>query len=168
MTSRFALAPMDTLLRVFTWIALAIPVGIGVAALRTPLPVRPILLGTVVLMAAIYVFVWVYLRPTTFVVGPDGLELVWPVRRRTVPASAIVRARVLTKAQLREELGRIMRIGAGGLGGGFGLARTARGLVELWVSRVDWMVYVECEGRRGLLLTPADPDRFVADLARVR
>jgi PH (Pleckstrin Homology) domain-containing protein len=166
-TTRFRLASMDMLLSVFTWIVLAIPVVIGFAGWSSPVPIRPILLGTVVFMVAIYAFVWLWMRPKEIVVSPDGLELVWPVRRRTIPASAIVRARILDRAQLREELGRMMRIGAGGLWGGFGLARTSRGTLELWVSRVDWMVYVECEGRRGLLLTPDEPERFVAEVTKL-
>jgi len=165
-TTRYGLAAMDTLLRVFTWIALAIPVVIGTAGLRAPWPASTVLLASTVFMIAIYVFVWLWMRPTEFVVSPDGLELVWPVRRRSIPASAIVRARVLAKAQLRSELGRMMRIGAGGLWGGFGLARTSRGTLELWVSRVDWMVYVECHDRRGLLLSPDDPEGFCAEVAK--
>lgn len=155
---------MDGLLRVLTWVCVAIPLVIGLSAIRTPMPVRTILFGAAGLMFAMYVFIWLWLRPTAFVVEPDGLAIEWPVRRRRIDAAAVVGARVLDREQLRRELGRILRIGAGGLGGGFGLARTARGLVELWVSRTDWMVFVECTGRRSLLITPEDPERFVSDL----
>lgn len=166
MVTRYPLAPMDGLIRVLTWICVAIPLVVGLAAIRAPAPARAILFGVAGAMLAMYAFIWLWMRPTGFVVAPDGLVIDWPVRRRRIEAAAVTAARILDRDQLRSELGRIVRIGAGGLGGGFGLARTAHGLVELWVSRTDWMVLVECTGRRSLLITPADPERFVSELAR--
>ncbi|HEX8107090.1 MAG TPA: hypothetical protein VF516_05140, partial [Kofleriaceae bacterium] len=148
MVTRYPLAPMDSLLRVLTWICVAIPLVVGLAAIRAPAPARAILFGVAGAMLAIYAFIWLWMRPTAFVVVPDGLVIDWPVHRRRIETAAVTAARILGRDQLCRELGRIVRIGAGGLGGGFGLARTARGLVELWVSRTDWMVLVECTGRR--------------------
>jgi len=165
MTSRYPLAPMDTLIRVMTLICYAIPLVLLAAGWRAPSPVRAILLVVVGLLVVMYAFVWLWLRPRAFVVTPDALEIEWPLRRRAIPRSAITSARVLTRDQLRAELGRMMRIGAGGLWGGFGLASTGQGMHELWISRVDRIVVVGCEGRRPLLVTPDDCDRFVADLA---
>lgn len=164
MISRYRLAPMDTLLRVMTWVCYAIPLILLASALSVPPPVREVLFAVVALVVALYVGVWFLMRPRAFVITPDTLEIEWPVRRRSIPRSAIVSARVLTKDQLREELGRIMRIGAGGLWGGFGLATTSKGMHELWVSRVDRMVLIGCEGRRSLLVTPEDAERFIAEL----
>lgn len=166
MVTRYPIAPMDGLLRVLTSICVAIPLVVGLAAIRAPAPARAILFGVAGAMLAMYAFIWLWMRPTAFVVAPDGLVIEWPVRRRRIEAAAVTAARILDRAQLRRELGRIVRIGAGGLGGGFGLAGTARGLVELWVSRTDWMVLVECTGRRSLLITPEDPERFVTELPR--
>ena len=164
MVTRYPLAPMDGMLRALTWICVAIPVVLGLAAARMPMPVRTILFGVAGVTAAVYVFIWLWMRPTAFVIDPEGLVIEWPLRRRRVDAAAVAAARILDRVQLRSELGRMMRIGAGGLGGGFGLASTARGLVELWVSRTDWMVFVECTGRRSLLITPEAPEGFVREL----
>jgi len=166
MVTRYPLAQMDGLLRVMTWICIAIPVMLLLVAIQVPMPVRLVLLSATAFTAVIYVFIWLWLRPTAFVVEPDALTIEWPVRRRRIAASAITGVRVLDRQQLRGELGRVLRIGAGGLGGGFGLASTSRGLVELWVSRTDWMVLVECTGRRSLLVTPDDPDEFTRALSR--
>jgi len=166
MVTRYALAPMDRLLRALTWFCLAAPVILGFAASQAPAPFRTILFGTVGLMFTMYVVIWLVMRPTAFVVAPDGLVIEWPVRRRLIEAAAITGARVIDANERRRELGRVVRVGAGGLGGGFGLARTSRGMLELWVSRTDWMVLVECRGRRSLLLTPEDPEQFVRALLR--
>ncbi len=155
---------MDTLLRVMTWICYAIPLIMLASALATPYPIRALLLGVAALIVVMYAAVWFLMRPRAFVITPDALEIEWPLRRRSISRSTIVSARILTKDQLREELGRIMRIGAGGLWGGFGLATTAKGMHELWVSRVDQMVVIGCEGRRSLLVTPEDAERFIAEL----
>lgn len=157
---------MDSLLRVLTWICLAVPVVLAIAAMQAPLPARTALFAVTGAMVVTYAAVWFAMRPKEFVVESDGLTIQWPVRRRRIDRAAITAARVLDRPQLRQELGRILRIGAGGLGGGFGWASTARGVVELWVSRTDWMVLVECTGRRSLLITPEDPERFVAELVR--
>ena len=166
MMTRYSLAPMDTLIRVLTWVCYAIPLVMGVAAWRAPEPVHAILLGTAGFLVELYVVVYLWFRPRAFTITPETLELEWPARRRSIERSAIVSARVLSRDQLREELGRLVRIGAGGLWGGFGLARTSQGLHELWISRVDPIVWIRCEGRRSLLVTPEDPERFVAELQR--
>lgn len=163
--SRFSLAPMDTLLRVFTLICYAIPLAFAGVALRAPAPISTLMFGVGAFVVALYAVVWCWFRPRAFTITPGGLEIEWPMRRRSIPASAIASARILTKHELREELGAIVRIGAGGLWGGFGLARTRRGTHELWVSRVDWMLWIQCEGHRSLLITPEEPQQFARELA---
>src|SRR5262249_13219822 len=78
-------------------------------------------------------------------------------------------ATVLAKGDTRRELGFGMRIGAGGLWGGFRwLWTTRRGLLDLYVSRETDVVLVELDPRAGrsLLLTPERPEAFVAPLQR--
>jgi len=164
MQTRFPLAPMDPTMRIMTLICYAIPAIIGGLAVAAPGAVRPIMLGTTAVIVGLYAAVWFWFRPREFVLDADGLELVWPARRRRILAQSIVGARVVDLAQLRRELRYLLRIGAGGLWGGFGLAKTARGTLELWVSRTSQIVWIECEGRRSLLITPADPERFVREL----
>jgi hypothetical protein len=165
MSARFALAPMNALIWVTTAIVLALPPVFAVVAVDTPPPVQAILLVTAAVLVAMYGVVYLWFRPREFVVGPDGLDLVWPMRQRRIPRSAIVGVRVVDWRELTRELGYVMRFGAGGLWGGFGLALTAKGKLELWVSRTDRIVWIQCEGRRSLLITPSDPERFARALA---
>jgi hypothetical protein len=74
-------------------------------------------------------------------------------------------ARVLSGREFRDRVGFAMRIGAGGLWGGFGWLWTSRrGIVEFYVSRLDGYVLLErCSGRP-LLFTPADPEGMVEAL----
>lgn len=166
MVSRFRLAPMSAAIWVLTLVCLAIPPALAVAAVRAPRPVHGILIGVALVTLGLYALIGLAFRPTSFVIEPDALVLNWPLRTRRIERSCIVRARVCSFAELRAELGYVLRVGAGGLWGGFGRAKTARGMLELWVSRTDRIVYVECTGRRSLLITPAEPERFAAELGQ--
>ncbi|MCU0242247.1 MAG: PH domain-containing protein, partial [Vicinamibacteria bacterium] len=59
-----------------------------------------------------------------------------------------------------------MRIGAGGLWGGFGLLKTSRVTFSMWLSRTDRFVLVSLRDTRPLLITPENPERFIAALRR--
>jgi len=54
--------------------------------------------------------------------------------------------------------------GRRGLWGGFGLLVTSRESFATYVSRTDRFVLVRLRAERSLLLTPAEPERFVAAL----
>jgi hypothetical protein len=161
MRSRFRLAPMSSAMMILTAICLAIPIVFAVQVWFVPPLIRIVFGSLAAVMVVLYAAIWLWMRPSAFVVGPDELELVWPMRRRTIARGDIIRVRKLAVADLKRELGYMLRIGAGGLWGGFGLARTALGTMELWISRTDWIVWVECRDRRSLLVTPDEPDRFV-------
>ena len=114
--------------------------------------------GTVLLFVA----VWLYSRPTEFLLSPTSLDIVFPIRtlRRTRDAS--FGARRVTAKELRKDFGFCLRIGVGGLWGTFGWLWTSRaGLVDVFVSRTDGLVLVTSREARPLLITPADPDAFV-------
>ena len=100
-------------------------------------------------------------RPMRFELEGDQLRIVWPVRSRSISTRAVLRARVLTSAEFRREFGYGMRIGTGGLWGGFGLLKTRRETFSMWISRLDRMVLVELRGARPLLITPDRPEEFV-------
>jgi len=57
-----------------------------------------------------------------------------------------------------------MRIGVGGLWGGFGWLYTSKGLLDFYASRTDRLVLVRLRARRPLLVTPETEERFVAAL----
>ena len=158
----FRLAPMSPSILVLTGVLLALPLAfLGLAALLTPL-----LLGPAVFILAIYAWIWLRYRPTAFVVHPGILEVTWPLRRREIPRDDISAVRVIDRQTLRREAGWGVRVGAGGLFGGFGyLWTTNRGLVRMYVSRTDRFVWIERKSDRPWLITPDQPDAFVRAMA---
>lgn len=159
----FELAPMSGLMRALTVFLLALPAVLALAAVAAgqPLP----LLAVAALMALVYVAVWLWWRPTRFELSEEAFGIVFPARRKSTPRSAIVGARPFTVSSVRSELGFPLRIGVGGLWGGFGwLWTTRRGLVEFYVSRTDGLVFIERRGAYPLLITPADPDELLRAL----
>ena len=166
MATSFRLAPMTRDVQVLTWVALAVPLVLLAAAATSAPPVRAVLVAAVGCTALLYAAVWLAWRPVRFEVAGDALRLVWPVRARSIPRRVITRARTLTGPQLRDEYGLGLRIGVGGLWGGFGLLKTRATTFSMWISRTDRLVVVDVTGERPLLLTPDDPDRFVDALSR--
>jgi hypothetical protein len=164
MRTAFPLAPMTTDLRVLTWIAFTLPAGLACATIAAPATTRPMLLAISALLATTYASVWFAWRPTRFEIDPDALRIVWPTRSRTIPRSTIGAVRVVPGDVLRREYGAGVRIGAGGLWGGFGLLKTRSKTFSMWISRTDRLVVVELRDARPLLVTPDDPERFVAAL----
>jgi len=119
-----------------------------------------------VLLILIYAWVWLRFRPSRFIVTSDALEVFWPLKYRQIPRSEISSVRQINKEQLLQETGKGIRVGAGGLWGGFGwLWSEKRGIVQMYVSRADGLVWIERTGKRAWLITPEDPERFVRALS---
>ncbi|HTS53542.1 MAG TPA: PH domain-containing protein [Burkholderiales bacterium] len=119
-----------------------------------------------VLLVALYVWVWLRFRPTLFIVHPEALEVIWPLKRRRMRREEISGVRLVDKRDLRREIGWGMRVGAGGLWGGFGWLWTARrGIVQMYVSRTDGFVWIERVDQRPWLITPEHPEAFVRALS---
>jgi len=116
-------------------------------------------------IAVVFVFVWVYYRPTGFDVAEWGLTIRWPGRSKLYAREDITGVRTVTKG----EVGRPWRLwGAGGLWGLFGLCRSKHiHRFDAFISRGDGWVLIELADARPLLITPADPDRFVEALRAV-
>jgi len=157
----FPLARMDFLIRLLTLALLVLPpLFLAIALLGN----RMLLVPTA-LLTAIYVWIALWFRPTRFVVGPGAVEIVWPLRRRAIPRDDIAAVRLLDKHALQREVGRSMRVGAGGLGGGFGWLWTQkRGVVRMYISRTDGLVWIERRSERPWLVTPEKPEAFVRAL----
>ncbi|HEY7142119.1 MAG TPA: PH domain-containing protein [Methylomirabilota bacterium] len=158
---------MSTDIRVLTGIALALPLVLAVGGGLGRGPARGILLGVTALVLVLYASVWLLWRPTAFEVDAAGLRILWPLRARGIPAREIGETVVLSREAFRREFGWGMRIGAGGLWGGFGWLYTSKGLLGLYVSRTDRVVLVRLRTGRPLLVTPEGDDRFVAALRAV-
>jgi hypothetical protein len=113
-------------------------------------------------VTAIYAWIWLRFRPTHFVVREQAFEVMWPLKHRVIPRNSISNVRLLDRDTLKQEIGWGMRVGAGGLGGGFGWLWTKRrGVVQMYVSRTDRFVWIDCKHGRPWLITPEHPDDFV-------
>ena len=158
----FRLAPMSPLIRVLTLVLLALPPALAVISISdTPLLAVPALV-----LAAIYAWIWLRFRPSRFVVHSQVLEVIWPLKRRELSCDEISNVRLIDGQTLRTETGWAMRIGAGGLWGGFGWLWTKRkGMVQMLVSRTDGFVWIDRKAARPWLITPENPEDFVRALS---
>lgn len=157
---------MSRLILGLTMALIVLPPAAFFAAARQVPDARPILvLGGLVTL--LYVWTWLYARPSAFVITQEGLEIIWPLRRRMIRKSDIISAATIDRAVLRQEFGRLLRVGSGGLFGAFGLAWSSKGKhLGLYVSRHrDGFVVVRCRKTRSLLITPERPDAFLRALA---
>ena len=157
----FRLAPMSAPVWALTSLVLILPPAFLVASIvwRTHLALPGIIL------VILYAWVWVRFRPSRFVVAREGLRVVWPLKHTTIPRSEIMDVRLLDAHVLRREIGWGVRIGVGGLWGGFGWLWTKRhGIVQMYISRTDRFVWIERGDARAWLITPIDPEAFVRAL----
>jgi hypothetical protein len=93
--------------------------------------------------------------------------VIWPLKCRHIHRESIVSARAIDRQELKREIGWGMRVGAGGIWGGFGWLWTKRrGVVQMYISRTDSFVWIERTGGRPWLLTPEEPEEFVRALSR--
>jgi hypothetical protein len=158
----FPLAPMSPMILTLTLGLFLLPL----AFLATAAYGRSAAAVPGVLLAALYSWVWLRFRPSRFIVSPAALEVIWPLKRRRIPRRDIASVRLVDNAELRREIGWGMRVGAGGLWGGFGWLWTRRrGIVQMYISRTDGFVWVERIGDRPWLITPAEPENFVRALS---
>jgi hypothetical protein len=129
----FRLAPMCPLVRGLTLMMAALPVAFLIAGAVGP---RALYVPALLLLLT-YAWVWARFRPSAFVVHPDSLEVIWPLKHRRIGREGILAVRLVGRQELRREIGWGMRVGAGGLWGGFGWLWTSRrGIVQLYVSRL--------------------------------
>ena len=158
----FRLARMDFLIRLLTLALLVLPVMfLAIALVGSRLVLIP-----AALLVVIYVWIVLWFRPTCFVVQPRTLDIVWPLRQRQISRDDIAAVRLMDKHELEREVGRSMRVGAGGFGGGFGWLWTEkRGVVRMYISRTDGLVWIERRSDRPWLITPERPDTFVRALS---
>jgi len=158
----FRLARMSPLILTLTLGLLAVPLAFLASAAFG----KKLLVGPAVFVLAIYSWVWLRFRPTLFVVRPGVLEVVWPLKRRQIRREDISDVRLVDRRDLRRELGWCMRVGAGGLWGGFGWLWTRRrGIVQMYISRTDGLVWIERASDRPWLITPEQPEAFVRALS---
>lgn len=162
---RYALAPMNGLIRGLTGFLLLLPAAFVVLGALFGGPGAAVLFYTGVAMAVLYVGVYLYSRPRCFEIDDQALTIVWPIRRRRIPRSSLRTVSTLSVDELKSRFGLALRVGVGGLWGMFGWLWTSKeGRLDVYVSRTDGWVIAEIEGHRPLLISPERPDEFVAVL----
>ena len=150
----YPLAPMSRFIAVLTGVLLLIPVLLLATGL--------VLIG--VLVALLYLWAWLWMRPRHFELTEDALIIAWPTRSRRIARQDIRGARTIVAKDFRAQYGLAARIGIGGLWGGFGLLWTRPQTFDMYISRTDGLVILELSGARPLLITPERPEQFVRDL----
>ncbi len=157
MIESFEIAPMDRTIRTITYILLILPITVLVVSLT--------FIKLMVILAAFllvfYAWIWIWFRPTRFEVTPDALTIVWPVRTRRLERADITGVELITRAELRQRIGWSIRVGSGGLWGGFGWLYTSRGWVRMYISRIDRVVWFETAQGMPWIITPDQPEAFV-------
>ena len=161
MSRSFALAPMSPLIKGITmglWLLPLVFIGVAIAS-------RQKLFGIVALLLILmYGGVWVWCRPSQFVLSPNQLTIVFPGWKRRIPMTDISSFRATSSAGFNQEFGLPVRIGVGGLWGGFGWLWTSRqGLIEFYVSRSQGFVLIDRAQGKTLLITPTDPQRMIEE-----
>ena len=159
MSRSFPLAPMSPLIKGLTIFVLALPLVFVVLALFGHPEIG---IAVFVFLVLLYGAVWLWCRPSSFVVSPDRVELVFPVWRRRIPMDVISDVRMMSSQGFQQKFGWAVRIGVGGLWGGFGWLWTQRrGMIEFYISRGDGFVLIERSQGGPLLITPETPERMV-------
>lgn len=168
----FRIAPMCLMFRITTLGLLALPV---LFVLSAGFGRAPIIVVPTIFLMAIYAWVWLRFRPTQFVVHQDVVEVIWPLKRRQISRDSISDVRIVNLRadvlianlrDLRPQLGWKMRVGCGGLWGGFGWLWTQRrGIVQMYISRFNDLVWIERTAGRPWLISPERPQEFVQALS---
>ncbi len=161
---RFRLATMSGLILWLTVLVLPIPLVLLYAGSRGGL--GALAWVPALFVAGVYLVVWFYMRPSYFELSSSSLDIVWPVRRYSIALSEIENVMQMRGEEFRSRYGLGVRIGAGGLWGGFGLYKTKSVTFRFYISRTDDYVIVRRRSGRPLLITPAEPHRFADALER--
>jgi hypothetical protein len=162
MAKTFRIAPMDPPILWITTLLLMLPLALLVGAIF----VGYILTLSALILIAIYAWVWLRFRPRRFVVDERSFEVIWPMKRRAISRSDISSARLIDRDTMQKEIGSSLRIGAGGLWGGFGWLWTQRrGIVQMYVSRTDYFIWIERASGRPWIVTIDQPENFIRALS---
>lgn len=157
---RYPLAPMSRSILALTILLWLLPLSFLAHFLLTRQPFTGWIALTLLLT---YGAVWAFCRPSRFELSTAGLRIVFPGWTRTISRRDMNPARPITASEFKEDFGLALRIGAGGLWGGFGWLWTSKGgFVEFYVSRTEGMVLLKKKNGNFLLLTPERPEAFAA------
>jgi hypothetical protein len=169
MNYSFKLAPMSPLILALTVALWGLPCIFILWAVFTAGPVRWTTIATVCFLLLLYGMVWVGFRPARFLITADQLKISFPARQRSFPLADLGEVQILSETEFRQKFGWALRIGVGGLWGGFGWLYTGqKGMLEFYISRSDGLVWIERRSGNDLLLTPDQPEHFIQALQENR
>lgn len=169
MNYSFKLAPMSALILSLTIALWGLPFIFLLWAIFTAGSTQKATIAIVLFLLVLYGIIWVGFRPSRFLLTENQLTLIFPARQRSFPLEDLGEAQLLSEAEFRQKFGWALRIGVGGLWGGFGWLYTGqKGMLEFYVSRSDGLVWVERRSGNDLLLTPNQPEHFIQALQELQ
>jgi hypothetical protein len=149
---------MSPVIRGITIGVLLLPLVFGLWAIFSQ-DLLPIILC--LLIIAIYAVVWFWCRPSRFLLRPDSLEILFPLWRRKISLADISGVEAIDQQTFSDRFGTAIRIGVGGLWGGFGWLWTSKqGIIEFYISQLDHFVLIQRLTGKSLLITPENPAEF--------
>ena len=162
----FQLAPMSSLIRGITIFLWLLPLLLGGIAFHFHLFSLAIV---ALLLIVLYGVIWSGCRPSRFLLTPQSFEIIFPLWRRRIPLSDVARISHINGGQFQQQFGWALRIGVGGLWGGFGWLWTSRkGLVEFYISQLSQFILIERYAGHPLLITPTNPNQLISMLKKLR
>ncbi len=154
--------PMSGAIKIITYIIWTVPFLLVYLAVAKD---ESTLFTVAIFFILLMTWVWLWMRPTHYMLDSKALTIVWPLRKYVMLKSSISGVRILDKKQIKEELGLAIRIGVGGLFGGFGLLWTRkRGLIRFYITRLDDFIMIDRLADRSLLISVDDPQRMLKEL----
>jgi len=163
MNKSYPLAPMSTSILVLTLALWLLPFSFLMYVMMGG---TPVVWYITFFLFVLYGTVWLFCRPKGFEISGDALAIAFPAWTRKIPLRTIQGVSELGAADFKKRYGWAMRIGVGGLWGGFGWLWTSRGgYVEFYVSRTDGLVMIERADGNNILITPSFQDQFTTDLS---
>ena len=159
MTHSFKLAPMSPLIKGLTVALWLLPIVLGILSLISG---EWMIFTIFIILITLYGAVWLWCRPSRFVISDQSIEIVFPGWRRPIPIQDISSLRLISKDTFGQEFGWAVRIGVGGLWGGFGWLWTYRGgFLEFYISQLDEFVLISRLRGNNLLITPVNPYQLI-------
>lgn len=165
MNHSFKLAPMSPVILSLTIAVGCLPVIFAFWAIFTEGLNRQMAIATVLFLLLLFAGVWLAARPSRFLITAETFTIAFPLWQRSILLGDLGEVQSLTEQTFRERFGWAMRIGVGGLWGGFGWLWTQKGgMLEFYVSRTDGLILLERRSGNPLLITPATPQEFIKAL----
>ena len=156
------MSPLIKGLTIALWL---LPLFFGILTLVTR---EWVMLIIFLILITLYGAVWLWCRPSRFVVEDNYIEIVFPGWRRPIPMQDVSGSRIISQETLGIEFGWAVRIGVGGLWGGFGWLWTyRRGFLEFYISQLDEFVLISRLKGNSLLITPVNPYQLVETVSEM-